>query len=172
MHNFRDVGIFPLRPEALYRSGSLNRLTDVGVGRLRELGVRTVIDLRSGVESNVWPGQMRGLDIEWVPIPALPDLDALKALGFIAVLQALLGAPWDQVVEDFVRSNIELELAAGPTSFLDEAGVTRYSYPVSEALLASAMNTIRAECGSIPVCLAPHGVSAASLEALRSNLLA
>ncbi|GLX22490.1 phosphotyrosine protein phosphatase [Streptomyces lavendulae subsp. lavendulae] len=231
MRNFRDAGISPLRPRVLYRSGSLNRLTDIGAGRLRELGVRTVIDLRSGVESNVWPGQMHGLDVEWVPIPALPDLNALKALGFtdfsgfdgkpwpvdpaalypfmatyaapaiaalvkrlaepaslptvvqcavgkdrtglaIAVLQSLLGAPWDQVVEDFVRSNVELDLTAGPTSFLDEAGVTRYSYPVSEALLISAMNTIQTEFDSIPSYLETHGVTAADLEALRSNLLA
>jgi protein-tyrosine phosphatase len=90
----------------------------------------------------------------------------------IAVVQSLLGAPWDQVVEDFVQSNVELELTAGPTSFLDEAGVTRYSHPVSEALLSSAMNTIQSECGSIPAYLAPHGVTTADLEALRSNLLA
>lgn len=171
---------------------------------------------------------MHGLDVEWVPIPALPDLDALKALGFtdfsgfdgkpwpvdpaalypfmatyaapaiaalvkrlaepaslpavvqcavgkdrtglaIAVVQSLLGAPWDQVVEDFVQSNVELELTAGPTS---EAGVTRYSHPVSEALLTSAMNTIQTECGSLPAYLAPHGVTTTDLEALRSKLLA
>lgn len=231
MRNFRDAGISPLRPGVLYRSGSLNRLTEVGAERLRELGVRTVIDLRSGVESNVWPGQIHGLAIEWVSIPALPDLDALKEMGFtdfsgfdgkpwpvdpaalypfmaayaapavaalverlaepaslpavvqcavgkdrtglaVAVIQLLLGAPWDQVVGDFVRSNVELELTAGPTSFLDEAGGTRYSHPVSEALLASAMDTILTAHGSIPAYLAPHGVTAADLDALRSNLLA
>ncbi|MFD9064152.1 tyrosine-protein phosphatase [Kitasatospora purpeofusca] len=231
VRNFRDAGISPLRPGVLYRSGSLNRLTEAGAGRLRALGLRTVIDLRSGIESHVWPGQKHGLDIEWVPIPALPDRDALEAMGFtdfsgfdgkpwpvdpaalypfmaiyaapaiaelvkrlavpaalptlvqcavgkdrtglaVALIQALLGVPWDQVVGDFVQSNVELELTAGPTSFLDEAGVTRYSHPVSEALLVSAMQTILAEHGSIPAYLAPHGVTAGDLDALRSNLLA
>ncbi|MEV4560031.1 tyrosine-protein phosphatase [Kitasatospora sp. NPDC049285] len=231
VRNFRDAGISPLRPGVLYRSGSLNRLTEVGSERLRDLGVRTVIDLRSNVESNVWPGQIHGLTIEWVSIPALPDLDALKEMGFsdfsgfdgkpwpvdpaalypfmatyaapaiaalvrrlaepaslpavvqcavgkdrtglaVAVIQSLLGAPRDQVVGDFVQSNVELALTAGPTSFLDEAGVTRYSHPVSEALLASAMDTILTAHGSIPAYLAPHGVTAADLDALRSNLLA
>ncbi|MET8816095.1 tyrosine-protein phosphatase [Streptomyces sp. NPDC004549] len=231
VRNFRDACISPMRPGILYRSGSLNRLTAVGAERIRELGVRTVVDLRSGVESNVWPGQTHGLDIEWVPIPALPELDALKAMGFpdfsgfdgkpwpmdpaalypfmatygapaiaalvkrlaeptalpavvqcavgkdrtglaVAVIQSLLGAPWDQVVGDYVRSNVELELTAGPTSFLDEAGVTRYSHPVSESLLASAMDTILTGFGSIPAYLAPYGITETDLDALRSNLLA
>lgn len=220
-----------MRPGVLYRSGSLNRLTEVGARRLQELGVRTVIDLRSGIESNVWPGQTYGLDLEWVPIPALPDLDTLKAMGFtdfsgfdgkpwpvdpaalypfmatyaapaiaalvkrladpaalpavvqcavgkdrtglaVALIQSMLGAAWAQVAEDFVRSNVELELTAGPSSFLDEAGVTRYSHPVSEALLASAMDTVLTGFGSLPAYLAPHGVTEADLGALRSNLLA
>jgi len=220
-----------MRPGVIYRSGSLNKLTDVGSRRLGELGVRTVIDLRSGVETYVWPGQMHGLAIEWVALPALPDLEALKAAGVTdfsgfegkpwpvdpaalypfmaiyaapaiatlikrltdprvlpavvqcavgkdrtglvtAVIHSLLGVPWDEIVRDFVRSNVELELTAGPTSFLDEAGDTRYSHPVNEALLTSAMNTIEAEFGSIPAYLEPHGVTAGDLEGLRSNLLA
>uniref|UniRef100_UPI002F90CE51 tyrosine-protein phosphatase n=1 Tax=Kitasatospora sp. NBC_01519 TaxID=2903576 RepID=UPI002F90CE51 len=231
VRNFRDAGIAQMCPGRLYRSGSLNRLTEEGAERLRKLEIRTVVDLRSGVESNVWPGMTHGLDIEWISNPALPALDDLKAMGFtdfsgfegkpwpvdpealypfmavyaapaiavlvkhlvvpqalpvvvqcavgkdrtgiaVAVVQSLLEVSWADVVADFTRSNVELELTAGPTSFLDEAGVTRYSHPVSEGLLASAMDTILSAHGSLPAYLAPHGVTSADLEALRSRMLA
>lgn len=230
VRNFRDAGIAPLRAGLLYRSGSLNRLTERGAERLRELGIRTVIDLRSGVESNVWPGQIHDLSIEWVPIPALPDVAELKAMGFtdfsgfdgkpwpvkpedlypfmaiyagpaiarmikrliepaalpalvqcavgkdrtglaVALVHSLLGVPWAEIVADFERSNVELQLTAGATSFTDEAGVTRQSHPVSERLLASAVGTILSTHGSLAAYLEVHGVTEADLDVLRARLL-
>ncbi|MGW0827051.1 tyrosine-protein phosphatase [Streptomyces sp. NPDC002845] len=230
VRNFRDAGISSLKTGLLFRSGSLNRLTDAGVERIREFGIRTVIDLRSGAENNVWPGQKHGLEVTWVALPALPDRAGLERMGLsdfsgfegkdwpvdpgrlypfmavyagpaiarlvkelsrpdvapvvvqcavgkdrtglaIAVIQSLLGVAWQDIVADFVQSNIELALAVGPTSFVDEAGVTRYSHPVSEELLRSAVETITAEHGDLAAYLQTHGVTQEDLAALRSLLL-
>jgi protein-tyrosine phosphatase len=230
VRNFRDAGIASLKTGLLFRSGSLNRLTDAGVERIRDLGIRTVIDLRSGAENSVWPGQQQGLEVTWIALPALPDRAGLQRMGLsdfsgfdgkdwpvdpeklypfmatyaapaiarlikelgrpnvapvvvqcavgkdrtglaVAVIQSLLGVPWQEVVTDFVQSNVELALAAGPSSFVDEAGVTRYSHPVSEELLRSAMDTIAAEYGGLATYLQAHGVTSQDLAALRSLLL-
>ncbi|MFE0136182.1 tyrosine-protein phosphatase [Streptomyces sp. NPDC059037] len=230
MRNFRDAGISSLKTGLLFRSGSLNRLTDAGAERIRELDIRTVIDLRSGAENNVWPGQKHGLDVTWIALPALPDRAGLQRMGLsdfsgfdgkdwpldptklypfmavyagpaiarlvkelsrpkvapvvvqcavgkdrtglaMALIQSLLGMAWPDVVADFVQSNIELALVAGPTSFVDEAGVTRYSHPVSEDLLRSAMETMTAEHGSLTAYLQAHGMTPDDLTALRSLLL-
>uniref|UniRef100_UPI003F492B21 tyrosine-protein phosphatase n=1 Tax=Nonomuraea sp. CA-252377 TaxID=3240003 RepID=UPI003F492B21 len=230
MRNFRDAGISALKSGVLFRSGSLNRLSDIGVERLRRLGIRTVIDLRSGAENIVWPGQKHGLEVTWLPLPALPDRAELRRMGLsdftgfdgkdwpldpvrlypfmavygapaiarlikelgrpdvtpvvvqcavgkdrtglaMAIIQTLLGVAWHEVVADFVQSNIELALAAGPVSFIDESGVTRYNHPVSEELLRSAMDTITMEYGSLSACLQAHGVTPQDLDALRSLLV-
>lgn len=230
VRNFRDAGISPIRSGILYRSGSLNRLTEAGANRLRELGIRTVIDLRSGAENAVWPGRKHGVKVEWISLPALPDRAGLQEMGLkdfsgfdgkawpidpaqlypfmavyagpaigrlvkelirpgvlpvvvqcavgkdrtglaMAVIQSLLGAAQTDVVADFVQSNVELALTAGPTSFTDEAGVTRHSHPVSEALLRSAMETIEAAHGGLTSYLETHGVTSEELAILRSALL-
>ncbi|MFF3359497.1 tyrosine-protein phosphatase [Streptomyces sp. NPDC002917] len=230
VRNFRDAGISSLKTGLLFRSGSLNRLTDAGVERIRELGIRTVIDLRSGAENDVWPGRKHGLEVRWIALPALPDRSGLKRMGLsdfsgfdgkdwpvdpgklypfmaiyaapaiarlvkeltrpdvapvvvqcavgkdrtglaMVVIQSLLGVAWPDIVANFVQSNIELALAAGPTSFVDEAGVTRYSHPVSEELLRSAMETITTDHGSLPAYLKTHGVMQEDLTMLRSLLL-
>jgi len=73
VRNFRDAGIPPLRTGQLYRSGSLNRLTEEGVERISQLGIRTVIDLRGNAETAVWPVNCHNPGVEWVSLPALPD---------------------------------------------------------------------------------------------------
>ncbi|MFJ7248481.1 tyrosine-protein phosphatase [Kitasatospora sp. NPDC098652] len=80
VRNFRDAGgIGALRRGVLYRSGSLHTLTEEGARKLKELGLRTVIDLRSPFELEVWPDQRHGLDHESLNLPTLPanreDLD-------------------------------------------------------------------------------------------------
>lgn len=73
VRNFRDAGgIGGLRRGVLYRSGSLSTLTEEGAGRLKGLGLRTVIDLRSGFELEVWPDDLHGLDVESLNLPTLP----------------------------------------------------------------------------------------------------
>ncbi|MFJ9693649.1 tyrosine-protein phosphatase [Kitasatospora sp. NPDC101183] len=80
VRNFRDAGgIGALRRGVLYRSGSLHTLTEEGASRLKDLGLRTVVDLRSAFEVEVWPDELHGLDVESVGLPTLPanreDLD-------------------------------------------------------------------------------------------------
>ncbi|MFF4821064.1 tyrosine-protein phosphatase [Kitasatospora sp. NPDC001309] len=73
VRNFRDAGgIGALRRGVLYRSGSLHTLTEEGARKLKELGLRTVIDLRSPFELEVWPDQRHGLDHESLNLPTLP----------------------------------------------------------------------------------------------------
>ncbi|MEV7773059.1 tyrosine-protein phosphatase [Kitasatospora sp. NPDC086791] len=73
VRNFRDAGgIGALRRGVLYRSGSFHTLTEEGARRLKALGLRTVIDLRSAFELDVWPDQRHGLDHETLHVPTLP----------------------------------------------------------------------------------------------------
>ncbi|MFF2143489.1 tyrosine-protein phosphatase [Kitasatospora sp. NPDC058190] len=73
VRNFRDAGgIGALRRGVLYRSGSFHTLTEEGAQKLKDLGLRTVIDLRSPFELEVWPDQRHGLDHETLSLPTLP----------------------------------------------------------------------------------------------------
>lgn len=72
--NFRDVGGLPAgasrtRSGVLFRSGNLARLQDAGVGALRDLGVRRIIDLRADEEVVYAPSQIAGLEVETTRIP-------------------------------------------------------------------------------------------------------
>ncbi|MFD7643962.1 tyrosine-protein phosphatase [Kitasatospora sp. NPDC059795] len=71
--NLRDAGAGVYRPGLLYRSASLNRLTDEGATRLAELGIRTVVDLRSSTELDIWPDRSIGEDVQYLHMPMLPD---------------------------------------------------------------------------------------------------
>ncbi|MFG2697740.1 tyrosine-protein phosphatase [Kitasatospora sp. NPDC051984] len=71
--NLRDAGAGVYRPGLLYRSASLNRLTDEGAARLAELGIRTVVDLRSAAELEIWPDRPIGEDVQYLHLPLLPD---------------------------------------------------------------------------------------------------
>ncbi len=63
--NFRDVGGRPtqpgrrLRTGLLYRSADLSRLDEGDRARLEELGIRTVVDLRTEAERDRWPEASR-----------------------------------------------------------------------------------------------------------------
>ncbi|WP_051653232.1 tyrosine-protein phosphatase [Kitasatospora cheerisanensis] len=71
--NLRDAGAGVYRPGLLYRSASLNRLTDEGAERLAALGIRTVLDLRSNAEIEFWPDRPAGPDVQYLHLPMLPD---------------------------------------------------------------------------------------------------
>ena len=66
-YNFRDVGIGPtMRRGLYYRSDNIKGITDLGVSQLSDLGVRTLIDLRSIMERSnkgnvAVPSHMRDL---------------------------------------------------------------------------------------------------------------
>lgn len=68
--NFREVAPGQLMPGLLYRSDALHRLTRVGRRRLRELGIRQVIDLRSAFDRRIGGSdRLRGTGIEYLRVP-------------------------------------------------------------------------------------------------------
>ncbi|MFB7915744.1 tyrosine-protein phosphatase [Streptomyces sp. NPDC056061] len=74
VRNFRDAGgIGSLRRGVLYRSGALDALTPEGAQQLGELGVRTVIDLRSVPEVEAKPDLRHGLDHEHSHLPVFVE---------------------------------------------------------------------------------------------------
>ncbi|BFV58242.1 tyrosine-protein phosphatase [Kitasatospora sp. CMC57] len=78
VQNFRDAGVGGLRTGLLYRSGSLSRLTPDGAQRLKDLGLRTVVDLRTAAEIAVWPDERHGLTYRLHHLPLVPDNDGSK----------------------------------------------------------------------------------------------
>jgi protein-tyrosine phosphatase len=75
--NFRDLGGYgaggglAVRRGAVYRSGTLSRLTDAGVGQLSRLGVRLVLDFRTNAEVRARPDRL----------PAPPPRVLLQPVG-------------------------------------------------------------------------------------------
>ncbi|MFB6894379.1 tyrosine-protein phosphatase [Kitasatospora sp. NPDC056327] len=73
VRNFRDAGgVGSLRRGVLFRSGSLHTLSPEGALRLKALGLRTVIDLRSKEELDAFPDERHDLDHESLHLPTLP----------------------------------------------------------------------------------------------------
>ncbi len=76
--NFRDLGGLPtadgrrVRPGLLFRSEKLSGLTDEDVAALGGLGLRTVVDLRSGHERKLHPSRLPERDR-----PAVLELDVM-----------------------------------------------------------------------------------------------
>jgi protein-tyrosine phosphatase len=77
VHNFRDLGGYPARDGAvtrwhvLYRADGLHRMTDADIEIVRELGLRTVVDLRSPGELERWgtfPHERIAVDLVHQPV--------------------------------------------------------------------------------------------------------
>ncbi|KAI0700583.1 protein-tyrosine phosphatase-like protein [Cytidiella melzeri] len=76
--NVRDLGLYPTKysgmitkPNILYRSGEVSRITEEGQHRLRELGVTVVYDLRSDTEIEKYNTPcpvIEGIDVVRVPV--------------------------------------------------------------------------------------------------------
>ncbi|MFE6978870.1 tyrosine-protein phosphatase [Streptomyces sp. NPDC057682] len=74
VRNLRDAGgVGELRPGILYRSGALDALTARGAERLGELGLRTVIDLRSTPEVAAAPDVRDGLGFTYRRAPVFVE---------------------------------------------------------------------------------------------------
>jgi protein-tyrosine phosphatase len=79
--NFRDMGGYPtagggaLRWHTLYRSDTLHRLTDADAEVFAELGLRTVVDLRSVTELEDYGALRHRLDdVSWHHLPMLDNV--------------------------------------------------------------------------------------------------
>jgi protein-tyrosine phosphatase len=81
LFNVRDLGGHRtadgrrIRQQRLIRGASLHRIAGQDVETLRALGVRTVLDLRTGVElreAGAFPGDALGIEVRHLPL--IPDL--------------------------------------------------------------------------------------------------
>jgi protein-tyrosine phosphatase len=91
--NFRDLGGYATtdgqrtRWRVLFRADGLGELTETDLDIMRELGIRTVVDLRSGheVEQSRFDVEAHPVDFHHFPfIKALPDAEAFeRAPGFL-----------------------------------------------------------------------------------------
>jgi protein-tyrosine phosphatase len=88
--NFRDLGGYPaeggrtMRWRTIYRSDSLSDLTDSDVCGFRQLGINTLCDFRSSLESERKPNRLpNGHSIDVVLLPFIPEgtLDMLSAIN-------------------------------------------------------------------------------------------
>ena len=114
--NFRDLGGYPtvderhLRWGALYRSDTLHRLTAADVEVFRELGLRTVVDLRSSTEIDQY-GRL-GISeagLTWHNVPMLDNVQLSPRDPSELVLPPELspGEGYVRIAEEFAPSVAE-----------------------------------------------------------------
>ena len=104
--NIREFSGYPsalqpgavVRPGALFRAGEPNRISARGVDALRELGVRTVFDLRADVEIGRYRtagGGIEGVRVVRTPVGALPldPVGLAQRCAHYSILYARLLSP-------------------------------------------------------------------------------
>ncbi|MEV7124336.1 tyrosine-protein phosphatase [Kitasatospora griseola] len=106
VRNFRDAGGLGTLPRGvLYRSGALDRLAPGGARALLDLGVRTVLDLRSTPETTARPDALGDSGIRYLHVPVFaeqrwpeeqaelyPLMAELAGRPAVAAVRALLAA--------------------------------------------------------------------------------
>jgi protein-tyrosine phosphatase len=83
-YNFRDVGGYPadggtVRSGKLFRSDGLHSIGEDGKQKLRELGVKVIVDLRDDFEIEAAPDDLDGLDVEVLHLPVFEGSGASQA---------------------------------------------------------------------------------------------
>jgi protein-tyrosine phosphatase len=83
-YNFRDVGGYPadggtVRSGKLFRSDGLHSIGEDGKEKLRELGVKFVVDLRDDFEIEAAPDDLDGLDVKVLHLPVFEGSGASQA---------------------------------------------------------------------------------------------
>ncbi|HEV7183017.1 MAG TPA: tyrosine-protein phosphatase [Leifsonia sp.] len=83
-YNFRDVGGYAahggiVRSGKLFRSDGLHSLGEEGKEKLRELGVKFIVDLRDDFEIEAAPDDLAGLDVEVLHLPVFEGSGASQA---------------------------------------------------------------------------------------------
>lgn len=108
--NFRDLGGSPTAGGSLvatgevYRSGELSSLTDADLGRLEELGIRTVVDLRSEREAALLPDRLPA-SVTYVSLPLLPGDNGSAVERFLQTFDPADFPPWDVLYRTLVRKH-------------------------------------------------------------------
>ena len=169
--NFRDLGGYAAREgmrtrwRVLFRADGLGELTEQDLDVLRALGIRTVIDLRSGSELE------RGrFDVDAHPvafhhfpfIEELPDAEAFERRP------GLLGAQYQEMLRDAGGQILgALEVLAAPDAlpavFHCTAGKDRTG--VLSAIVLSLLGVDE------PTVVADYALSGAAMERLRAKLI-
>lgn len=113
--NFRDLGGIPagegsVVTGAVFRSGELSGLTDTDLAVFESLGIRTVVDLRSGREAGMHPDRLPA-SAEYVPLPILPGGPGSSVGRFMETFDPSDFPPWSEVYRSLVRHHTA-ELAA------------------------------------------------------------
>ena len=149
--NFRDLG--GLRStngsrvveREVYRSGELSALTDSDLARLEDLGIRTVIDLRSETEAALHPNRLPA-SVTYHPFPITPGDRNSVAERFFQTFDPADFPPFEDVYRNLVREHATkyralIELVADPDArplvFHCTAGKDRTG--VAAALLLSLL---------------------------------
>ena len=169
--NFRDLGGYEAgagnrtRWRTLFRADGLGELTDADISVLRALGIRTVIDLRSGSELE------RGrFDVGAHPVDFhhFPFIDELPDAQEFDRRPGLLGSQYQEILSDAggqVLAALSVLAAPGalPAVFHCTAGKDRTG--VLSALVLSLLGVDE------PTVVADYALSGAAMTRLRAKLL-
>lgn len=107
--NFRDLGGYraidgrTVRWRTVFRADALHRMDDDELSQLRDLGIRTVLDLRTRSELDegrieadhlgITHHHMPVLGLVWEPADLDPEADAAQVLGDLYIDMLTVGAP-------------------------------------------------------------------------------
>ena len=169
--NFRDLGGYAAgggtrtRWRTLFRADGLGELTEADLSVLRALGIRTVIDLRSGSEFE------RGrFDVDAHPVAFhhFPFIDQLPDAQEFDRRPGLLGAQYLEMVRDAGGQILAaLEVLAAPDAlpavFHCTAGKDRTG--VLSAIVLSLLGVDE------PTVVADYALSGAAMQRLRAKLI-
>ena len=200
--NLRDVGGYPtsdggsIRWRTLLRSDALSRLDQTGRAALAELGLRTVVDLRTDEEARDAPSALNGIGLQTHRIPLFtaealgqlpPDLAAVyhymvdergpaiaSALGRLCQQGALPGLIHCSAGKD--RTGLVVALALGVADVPDEVIASDYALSAKflDPAAATVISRIRAIGGaasrlSLSVLGAPPGLIIDALARVRAQ---
>ncbi|MDQ1122881.1 tyrosine-protein phosphatase [Microbacterium trichothecenolyticum] len=141
--NFRDVGGLPAgegrtREGVLFRSGNLVHLDDDGVRRLRDFGIRRVIDLRDEDELAHAPSRLEDLPVEVQHTPLF-----LGSVASFFSRELSLAEMYDGIVDDSADRVVQAVrgiLVAQPALVHCTVGKDRTGVTVAVALAAAGVD--------------------------------
>jgi protein-tyrosine phosphatase len=124
-YNFRDLGGYPTdgggatRWKQLYRSDTLHDLTDTDLATLRELGLKTVIDLRTAVElETVGRDPLLGDDVAYLHLSVIQEAVSTDPVAWPPLADLDLAFVYLRWLESSPRAFVEALTALGrPESY-------------------------------------------------------
>jgi len=169
--NFRDLGGYPAgegmrtRWRALFRADGLGELTEQDLEVLRALGIRTVIDLRSGTEV-----ERSRFDVDAHPVAFhhFPFIEELPDAEEFDRRPGLLGSQYQEILRDAggqILSALEVLAAPGalPAVFHCTAGKDRTG--VLSAIVLSLLGVDE------PTVVGDYALSGEAMVRLRAKLI-